>query len=83
MMISGAVDGSQPGQDLLYIPPKQHPKIQAMGGTADHGLPRVEFSKIKAAEIVVSNLMSFETNHIDRRSGLLLSHWSGKLLSGS
>lgn len=83
MMMSGAVDGSQPGQDLLYIPPKQHPKIRAMDGTADHGLLRMEFSKIKAAETVVSNLMSFETNHIDKWSYLLLSHWGGKLLSGS
>lgn len=83
MMMAGAVDGSQPRQDLLYVPPKQHPRIQAMGGTADYGLSRVEFSKIKAAEIVVSNLMSLETNRIDRRSCLLLSHWGGKLLSGS
>lgn len=61
------------------MPPKQNPRIQAMGGIADHGLGRVAFSEIKAAKLGVGNLMSLEPNHIDTAA---YSHWGGKSLSG-
>lgn len=50
-----------------------------MGGTADHGRLRVEFSEIKAAELGVGDLMSLETNQINAAA---YSHWGGKSMSG-
>lgn len=53
-----------------------------MGGTANHGPLRVEFSEMKAAEIGISNLMTLEPNHMGRHCCLLLSCGGGNLLSG-